>query len=574
MTIPDECKAEVPDDFFLSLQSSLTHLNLTMSNIYHGSQVIFANFTKLEVLDISIANRFTSCPANAEELFLNLPQTLKQLVFQRWRTNRIMDKACIVTNITLRGLRALPNLATIDTKFSDFMFGDILNKSVFAGFQNLKELNIGYNRFALIDDDAFHGCLNLTHLQIDGNSLGSRPFKLFQNRSQSNLRYLSMRECYVYSDFSISYNAAPLLKVAPLDLIDLRHNYIVKMPSFADNETDQHHLNSLVTIYLDFNHLSSIQSGGNLTAQCDSLTALSNLTISSNQLKNVQGLCPSIKHLNLASNRLYWYWSFWNEASIARLHHLEILDISDNQIQTLSLNFTSQMTNLTNFRCLNNNITFVDSASFVHNRLLKVLDFSHNFISNFDYDVVQNLSELTTLKLDDNDITSIDENLVNKFVNKRKTLKTFGVIGNPLSCLCDQEFFQSFIIHTNKVPFGNKLECHEPASLRGQKIYEYKLQIFECHIKGAFIIFVCLLCGIVVAVPLYKYRWYILHVRVVFKAIIRHISDVQLEQTCLYDAYVMYNSSSENDLLWATKSLRLAVEDYTTSGNSSTVSLN
>ncbi|XP_067935465.1 leucine-rich repeat transmembrane neuronal protein 4-like [Watersipora subatra] len=186
------------------------------------------------------------------------------------------------------------------------MFGDTLNKSVFAGFQNLRELNIGYNRFALIDDDAFHGCLNLTHLQIDGNSLGSRPFKLFKNRSQSKLRYLSMKECYIYSDFSISYNAALLLKVSPLDWIDLRHNYIVKMPSFADNETDQHHLNSLVTIYLDFNQLSSIQSGGNLTAQCGSLTALRILTISNNQLKNVQGLCPSIKHLNLASNRLYW----------------------------------------------------------------------------------------------------------------------------------------------------------------------------------------------------------------------------------------------------------------------------
>ncbi|XP_067937202.1 toll-like receptor 3 [Watersipora subatra] len=193
MTIPNECKSNVPDDFFLPLHRTVTYLNLTISNIYQGSQAIFANFTNFETLDISIAKRFTSCPADAEELFLNLPKTLKQLVFRRWRTNRDMNETCIVTNKTLRGLRELPYLATIDTLFSDFMFGEVLNKSVFAGFQSLKNLNIGYNRFALIEDDAFYGCLNLTLLHIDGNSLGSRPFKLFQNRSQSNLCYLSTR---------------------------------------------------------------------------------------------------------------------------------------------------------------------------------------------------------------------------------------------------------------------------------------------------------------------------------------------------------------------------------------------
>ncbi|XP_067937206.1 toll-like receptor 13 [Watersipora subatra] len=397
MTIPNECKTEVPDDFFLPLQRTVTHLNLTISNIYHGSQAIFKNFTKLEVLDISIAERFTSCPADAKELFLNLPQTLKRLVFRRWRTNRIINGNCTVTNETLKGLRESPNLATIDTMFSDFMFGDTLNNSVFVGFQNLKYLNIGYSRSARIEHDAFHGCLNLTTLHLDGNSLGSRPFKLFQNLSQSNLRYLSMRECYVYSDYSITYDAAPLLKVSPLNWIDLRHNYIVTMPSFADNETDQYHLNSLVTIHLDFNQLSDIQSGGNLTAQCDSLMALRNLFISNNRLKKVQGLCPSIKNLNLASNQLYHYWFSLNEASITRLQHLESLDISDNQITT--------------------------------------------------------------------------------------------------------------------------------------------------------------------------------HGRVVVKAIIRHLSDVQFEQTCLYDAYIMYDSSSEEDQLWVTKDLRLAIEDYATTDNPSTTDL-
>ncbi|XP_067937204.1 toll-like receptor 3 [Watersipora subatra] len=573
MTIPNECKTEVPDDFFLPLQRTVTHLNLTMSNIYNGSQAIFKNFTKLEVLDISIAKRFTSCPADAKELFLNLPQTLKRLVFRRWRTNRIINGSCTVTNETLKGLRESPNLATIDTMFSDFMFGDTLNNSVFVGFQNLKYLNIGYSRFARIEHDAFHQCLNLTTLHLDGNSLGSRPFKLFQNLSQSNLRYLSMRECYVYSDYSITYDAAPLLKVSPLNWIDLRHNYIVTMPSFADNETDQYHLNSLVTIHLDFNQLSDIQSGGNLTAQCDSLMALRSLFISNNRLKKVQGLCPSIKNLNLASNQLYHYWFSMNEASVTRLQHLESLDISDNQITSLSWNFTSVMTNLTELITVKNNITSIDHRSFNQNHLLKVLDVSANFLTEFKYLLVKNLSKLRTLKLDDNDITSIDEDLVKKFVNKSRTLKTFGVVGNPLSCLCDQEFFHHFINQTDKIPFANKLICHDPASLRGKKIYEYRLRIFECHIKFFFIIFVSLLGGVIVAVPLYKYRWYIAHSRVVVKTIIRHLSDVQFEQTCLYDAYIMYDSSSEEDQLWVTKDLRLAIEDYATTDNPSTTNL-
>ncbi|XP_067937203.1 toll-like receptor 3 [Watersipora subatra] len=573
MTIPNECKAEVPDDFFLPLQRTITYLNLMISNIYNGSQAIFKNFTKLEVLDISIAKRFTSCPADAEELFLNLPKTLKILVFRRWRTNRDMNETCIVTNKTLRGLRELPYLATIDTVYSDFMFGDTLDKSVFAGFQNLKHLNIGYNRLTRIEDDAFHGCFNLTHLYLGANSLGSRTFKLFQNRSQSNLHYLSMKESYVYSDYSITYDAATLLKASPLHEVNLQNNYIVTMPNFADNETDQNHLNSLVTIHLDFNVLSDIQSGGNLTAQCDSLTGLTNLPISNNRLTKVQGLCPSIKHLNLASNRLYQYWSSLNEESIARLQHLESLDISDNKFKTLSSNFTSLMTNLTVFRCLSNNLTSIDSVSYFNNRLLKVLDLSNSFITSFGYNIVQNLSELTTLMLDDNDITSIDEDLVRKFVNKSETLKTFGVVGNPLSCLCDQEFFHYFINQTDKIPFANKLICHDPASLRGKKIYEYRLRIFECKVKVALIIVVSLLGGVIVAIPLYKYRWYILHARVVFKAIIRHLSDVQFEQSCLYDAYVMYDSTSEEDQLWTINVLRHAIERFSHSEETSLTKL-
>ncbi|XP_067935519.1 carboxypeptidase N subunit 2-like [Watersipora subatra] len=571
MSLSDECKHQVPEDFFRPLHSNVTDLNLTMSNIYHGSQAIFANFSKLKTLDISIADRFTECPADARELFELMPPTLRNLTFRRWRSNNIINKTCIVTNETLGGLQKLRNLTAIDAMFSDFMFGEKLTRPLFTGFQKLASLNIAYVRFSIIETYPFDNCPTLTCLWMDGNSLGSRPFMLFKDRKESRLKRISLIDAYIYSDYSITYDARSLLKAAPLQTIDLRRNYIVTMPVFCDETLS----NGLTKINLDRNYLSDIQSGGNLADQCFCLKSLKTLTLSQNRIKNVRGLCQSITHLDLASNRLYQLWNDFNQEAISDLENLKELNIGNNQISTLSSNFTAKMKNLKYFYVAHNNLTSIDLQSFHLNIMIETLDLRANFIQSFSPTVVERLENLKKLLLEDNVITSIDQDLLP--ILKRSSLKDFGIVGNPLSCDCDQEFFQKWLNSTNKVRYTWKLICDKPEELKSQLIYAYKPRNFVCHWRQPIEFILSALGGVILAGLLLnygrKYYWHITHPIVVLKAIGRYLSDVHIEETCLYDAYVMYNSVSEEDQLWVTKDLRLAIEDGTRSGNSSMVSL-
>ena len=67
---------------------------------------------------------------------------------------------------------------------------------------------------------------------------------------------------------------------------------------------------------------------------------------------------------------------------------------------------------------------------------------------------------------------------------------------------------------------------------------------------------------LLVALPCYKYRWYLSHARVVLSAIIKQAGAVVFEQKCLYDALILYNVESEFDSSWVVDHLFANTEEY------------
>ena len=215
-----------------------------------------------------------------------------------------------------------------------------------------------------------------------------------------------------------------------------------------------------------------------------------------------------------------------------------------------------------------NNLTSFQVDHFKHNLQLEILDLRGNFLQSLSLSVVKHLKKLTELLLEDNSINLIDSELTTYFDSSNSSIQTFGLSGNPLMCSCSQGFFQTWIKSTNNlVPHANKLKCHGPTKELNKKlVYNYKRDDFYCDyleaVKASAFALGGIILALLVGLPCYKYRWYITHARVVVRAILTQISALKIEHNCQYDAYVMYNSESEDDQQWVVGDLRLAVESH------------
>ena len=311
VTVKDSCKRNISRKFFAPIHDTVRELNLTMSNIYEGDSRIFKDFTVLESLDISIAEGFKGCPAKASAFFNNLPDSLESLSFRRWRTEKGMDSQCYINSTTVAGLKNLTRLSSIDMQYSDLIFGNVLRKSIFDGFARLSSLNIAWCRFSSVEDFAFDGCPRLKFLSLDGNPVGSRPLRLFTNKTGSELEHLLLTRANLYSDYSKDYHSSGLLMAAPLKIMDLSGNYLVKMPVFVTKESTV--FESLEALHLDRNFLENLNLKTlhiTLGDQCKHLPNLKKLSISQNKVRKIRGLsqCENLRFLDLSHNDLSQHW--------------------------------------------------------------------------------------------------------------------------------------------------------------------------------------------------------------------------------------------------------------------------
>lgn len=569
------CKTEVKADFFEPIEKTVEHLTLATTNVYEGSQQLFQKFSNIQTLDISDAKRFSECPSKAQDLFDHLPQSLHTLIFKRWRTDLEMKPGCGLSNVTIASLRQLQNLTKLDMEYCDGMFGHKLEKSVFAGFTKLLELDISWGRFSSVEKYVFDGCPNLRFINLGGNPLGIRPIRLFSNRSASKLEILDRRRNSIFSDYSIDFHASNMTHDAPISTLDFSVNYIKYTPFFVSNQTP---IISLKTICMDDNVLEDLNSGGNLGTQCKYLPNLTTLSLLNNKIENAAGLCKSITTLRLGNNKLSKLWKLVNQPAIYELRHLKVLDLSRNDLTSLSKTLFQRMKDLKELNLAGNNLTVLDNSIFLSNLQLEMLDLSGDSLLEFNVQSVRHLRKLETLRLEDNSIATFSPRIIAYADHPSNNLTTLGLIGNPFQCRCDQDFLQNWIKETDKVPFANQLECNGPTlELRYQKVYAYERNTYFCDHREQVVVALSILGSVIatllIALPCYKYHWYISHARVVIRAIANQISTVRFEQRCTYDAYIMYNSASDEDLSWIVDKLLLALEKEELSLSSEKVSV-
>ena len=580
LTVNHTCSEQIPSTFFETIQDKVVQLNLTKTNVYNGDKRITSNFSKLSTLDLSRVEDFEKCPGSAKYLFLHLPLSLERLVMRRW-SPFTLDSHCVLTASNIAGLKSLPKLREIDVKYSDLMFGYALTREVFNGFVSLENLNLEWCRFVNIDDNVFAGTQRLRWLSMKGNPIGNRAFAVAYDengsRSRCQLKSLNLARAALFSDPDNDFHLYKIINSCQIQEVDLTGNLLRHMPILSKTYAVSPGGIFLQSVILDHNYLENLQMhfGLALSSFCFYVNNLHHLSLRMNRLVDIRGLCLSLTHLYLNGNkRLKENWEV-NEAELSKLSLLEVLDLSENDIDEISSGTFKSMRHLREIYLRMNNITSLSANLFLKNENLTLIDLSFNRLRDIQAVHISHLKSLRTLDLQNNQILHLDITLI-EFFEQAKALQFLRLRDNPLSCRCEDQHTQDFLRKTNKVASAQTLTCSGPKLEHGgEKVFQYHRNAFYCDHRDNIIIAFSVLGGflatLLVALPCYKYRWYLTHSKTVFAALISRIREVRFHYKCVYDAIIIYNYESEEDCDFVANHLSKSVEEESDGDNNKEV---
>jgi len=299
-TSHEDCQ-DISSDYLQPL-SHVRNIYLSESKIFSAGPNILSPLKSLQSLVIDRLPLFKNCPSQASQLFESLPQSLKNLNMRYWTTSNSANKSCFLNHSSLLGLKMLPELSSLDTRYGDKIFGNTLTPDIFDGFHKLKTLYIAWCGISWIRDGTFDSLPQLTDLDLNGNLLGPRKLLLF-DKIKSQVKLMNLIDIGITSE--VPYDLTNLITSFPqLKCLYLDCNFLQSIPNFL-NET--YSSNSYY-----FYHLYVMQVSKNLISTftyiesqklCGVMPHLTQLVFDKNKLTDVTGVnvCKTLQHLSLAS---------------------------------------------------------------------------------------------------------------------------------------------------------------------------------------------------------------------------------------------------------------------------------
>lgn len=292
---------------------------------------------------------------------------------------------------------------------------------VFTGLRSLRNLTVQSNYIAEIAPDAFDDLVNLKQLNLTSNKLKSFRSGTFASLKQLEELYLSENKL----DSVLNFYFKPLVN---LRVLQLDRNFILSVEpnSFLN-------LNSLTSLNLSRNFLSRIED------KTFANMSLTELDLSGNEIEQVSE--NSFSHstiVNLTMN--------WNRLdSIEFLNHIAEsvfrLEMANNQFKqlylkahTIKLVYPLQKLNLQ--RCEIGEFRF-ESSGYVS---LGSLDLSYNQLTSLTVDAFRNLRNLSRLDVSNNPLKFIEHGF---FIRSFDSLK-YVYLNNSLGDMFADRPLESF----------------------------------------------------------------------------------------------------------------------------------
>ncbi|XP_068099073.1 toll-like receptor 13 [Hyperolius riggenbachi] len=507
----------------------LQQLDIKHSKIKGSNLHIIGNCTNLTSLILSTS------PLNfLERTELQAFKFLETLYLDKCKIQNINNK-------TWLGLDSLRTLILQRNRLS------ALPNFLFSPLRNLRYLDVSKNHLTHINSEAFSSLTKLTHLLINSCKITvlakSSFFHLW------NLRYLDVQ------DNSIS---------------------LVKPRSFYKQ-------NRLETLLLSGNKIQSIKTNWAIGLKVLKTLSLDNNNIYRFTNKTFIGL-KSLISLNISRN----HWSFNKQVSpkpFKNLAVLENLDISyqdrrfeDRVSETLfeglrllkklnlrgipaSLFSNVSFSSLTNLTELDLTETFRGTdqdtiVNFIHKFFhLKFLTLDSNEITDLPENTFAHFTLLEYLSLKHNKLRNISQNLLKPLTN----LSYFDAYMNPLSCSCENYWFQNWSeLNTQvQVPFIQKYDCY------GQEAHHMNFVSQDFSFCGTdismfyfFGSFSLTLIFMVTSLLVTKLKWSIHYFYYMMRAWFQ-LKPRKENKIYIYDAYISYCSDDEE---WVVNELLLHLE--------------
>lgn len=466
------------------------HVNFSNCNINHLSPNVFKNFPHL--VSLSLSHNPLIHKRNLSALLSNLQMvtTLKRLDLSWLRHNRIVLFFANLEHITISELdlsgnnivdiaeNALQYLSTLKTFY--LRKNKLTTPNGLGRLSNLEYLDISYNKLAELKKPLIQKLPKLQHFVAHHNKLNT--ITINDLSKWKNLKYLD-----------ISYNHLETLNLPllpKLEILNISNNRLRSLLFPVG-------IMSLRIIDASNNRLASM-----VPFQFSGMRQIHTVNFSNNHIAMIhgqtfRGFTPKI--IDLSQNKMtklgHYGWEnatevYFSQNQIQYVHmqsfyhmfSLEVLDLHDNQIETIEHGTFRHLKNLTTLLLSRNNFGSNTNFNNIFTSLsdLQYLDLSSNCLTSLSNTSLRRSPHLKTILLSSNNLTSISPIM---FVDITH-LEQIDLSDNPYICDCRLIPLRDWLRSTTVQLLNNTSHAHictSPSFRSGLPIWKFEVTKFECH---------------------------------------------------------------------------------------------
>ncbi|KAI4487759.1 hypothetical protein M0802_011864 [Mischocyttarus mexicanus] len=423
---------------------SLKDLNLASNILHNVSEKTFSKLKNLELIDISYNNL-----SNVQPNLFKENKELRHLLFHSNRN--------ALSKLPVNLLSNLRKLEKVDLHSNEII---VIEESFFWDLSLLRHIDLSENSIETLPKDIFKGLRNVKELIITDNLIKTLPdgiFKDMENLGTLDLSFNLMD--FITKDLfeglsSLTELNMEINHLTHIEETALKHMVSLKVAKFSHNQLEFSNTSAQSTLfhsnlflkelYLSFNKIQSFFSdwstnGYNLQYLDLSDNNISTLSLKIKELDPTTYICPEDEYFEIENN-----CQINCTCSVRPNDKTRILDCSNKKMSKFVID-VERMTFVDNYSLIlnltGNLLTEIPSLEPLKPLKLTSLLLSNNHISQITSNILP--ENLTILELHNNNMSKIDSDVLDYV--KTKSLKEFTFSGNPLKCDCNTKDFLDFV---------------------------------------------------------------------------------------------------------------------------------
>lgn len=339
---------------------------------------------------------------------------------------------------------------------------DHLLLGTFSKQGNLTKLLLNFNRFQTVLPGMFDSLKQLETLQMKGNVISDLPAFLFLNLQKLRVLDLSQNKLE-------GVKKETFCGLEKLEILKMNNNLLSNFTSDTF-----HNVSQLTELHLEGNMITKLDDG--IFAV---LTELQVLNLRGNLLTtfsdNVFGFEGSnLSELNLKGNRLT------ELSSLSSLTLLTNLILSSNQLSNLTGDIFRNVTALMILDLSENQITSLPETIFNDLSEIRTIYLQKNNLSTLDAKLFKSQEFIQQLYLSDNQLESLPEDLFDHFILQY----TVRLHGNPWKCDCHIWYLHDWVLENSKtMEMLDRVVCESPNFLKKRAVMSINKDQLVCHLS-------------------------------------------------------------------------------------------